>query len=127
MGTGGFWIKEWHYSSEEVQKELSKQGEVASKSIPGTITSTSVSTSKASLPEVNEVSLDGEQGIKALGVSWNPQSDTIRFEVKKTRETLHKVNYPVQHLEAVLSVRLSIGSSYKGEDRTPRNLEIEEI
>ena len=53
---------------------------------------------------------------------WHHQ---IRSEIE-TRETLHKVNHPVQYLEAVLSVRLSIGSSYKGEDRTPRNLEIEE-
>ena len=42
--------------------------------------------SKESLSKVNEVSLHGEQGIKALGVSWNPQSDTIRFEVKLKQE-----------------------------------------
>lgn len=35
---------------------------------------------------MNEVSLNGEQGIKALGVSWNPQSNTIRFKVKLKQE-----------------------------------------
>ena len=86
MGTGRFQIKEWHCSSEEVRRELSKQDKLASKSNPGPLPIQVVYMSKESLSKVNEVSLDGEQSIKALGVSLNPQGDTIRFEIKLKQE-----------------------------------------
>ena len=36
----------------------------------------------APAPDANQVSLDGEPGVKTLGVSWKPNTDTINFDVK---------------------------------------------
>ena len=33
------------------------------------------------LPTASEVSLEKEEGLKTLGVSWNPASDTINFKM----------------------------------------------
>ena len=122
LSTGGFRIKEWHCSSEEVQMELSKQDKLASKSNPRSITSTTVSMSKESLSEVNEVSIDGEQGIKALGVSWNPQSDSIRFEVKLKKKTPYTKRVILSNisrlfdplgLTSVVTIKAKIGEIWK--------------
>ncbi len=40
-------------------------------------------------PDVNKVSLDREDGVKTLGVSWNPRSDTINFEAKSNNTELY--------------------------------------
>ena len=82
LSTGGFRIKEWHCSSEKVREKLFKGNEIKFKSDPGPLSSNDVSIPKERFPETSQVNLDGEQGIKALGVSWNPLNDTIKFEVK---------------------------------------------
>jgi hypothetical protein len=73
LGTGSFRIKEWQCSSRQLQERLSKGDKSAGNS--------KVLEHKES-PDENQVSLDGEPGVKTLGVSWKPTTDTINFEVK---------------------------------------------
>jgi hypothetical protein len=39
--------------------------------------------------EANDVSLDKEKGVKTLGVSWNPNEDTIYFQIKFKRTDVY--------------------------------------
>jgi hypothetical protein len=41
------------------------------------------------ISDVDKVNLDREDGVKTLGVSWNPKSDTINFEVKSNNTELY--------------------------------------
>ena len=79
LSTGSFQIKEWHCSSERLQERLSKRSESAPNS--------KVFQPQESL-DANQISLDGEPGVKTLGVSWKPNLDTINFEVKLNEKEL---------------------------------------
>ncbi|XP_028399260.1 uncharacterized protein LOC114522717 [Dendronephthya gigantea] len=85
LNTGSFPIKEWHCSSKEVRDRVSKVTKVTSQLNPVSLPTTETSNPKESVKENNQFNLDGEQGVKALGVSWNPVTDTIHFEVKVTQ------------------------------------------
>ena len=39
--------------------------------------------------EANDVSLDKEKGVKTLSVSWNPNADTIYFQIKFKRTDVY--------------------------------------
>ncbi|XP_028403964.1 uncharacterized protein LOC114526564 [Dendronephthya gigantea] len=85
LNTGSFPIKEWHCSSKKVRDCVSKGTKVTSQLNPVSLPTTETSNPKESVKENNQFNLDGEQGVKALGVSWNPVTDTIHFEVKVTQ------------------------------------------
>jgi transposase InsO family protein len=74
LSTGSFKIKEWHCSSDQLQERLSERSELAPNS--------KVVEPQRESPDANQVSLDGEPGVKTLGVSWKPNTDTINFDVK---------------------------------------------
>ena len=66
--TGSFQIKEWLSSSNAVQQSLnSYQKNLNMKSHLTT-----------------PVTMDGEKGVKTLGVGWNPRTDVLSFAVKET-------------------------------------------
>ena len=47
------------------------------------------------LPIASEISWDREEGVKKFGVSSNPASDTINFEVKLRRSSaINERSYP---------------------------------
>ncbi|XP_028408499.1 uncharacterized protein LOC114531055 [Dendronephthya gigantea] len=73
LGEGGFNIKEWHCSSPELQQTVNAKR--------------MKKTQDQISPSSSEVNLDKQSGIKALGVSWNPMSDTIHFQVQLKRTT----------------------------------------
>ena len=74
LSTGSFKIKEWHCSSDQLQERLSERSELAPNS--------KVVEPQRESPDANQASLDGEPGVKTLGVSWKPNTDTINFDVK---------------------------------------------
>ena len=74
LSTGSFKIKEWHCSPDQLQERLSERSELAPNS--------KVVEPQRESPDANQVSLDGEPGVKTLGVSWKPNTDTINFDVK---------------------------------------------
>ena len=82
LNTSGFKIKEWYCSSAQLQDQMEK--EMSMKSNSDSASSNTVSLSKEESPAVSNVNLDGEGGVKTLGVSWNPNTDTINFEVKSS-------------------------------------------
>ena len=68
LATGSFQIKEWLSSSNAVQQSLnSYQKNLNMKSHLTT-----------------PVTMDGEKGVKTLGVGWNPRTDVLSFAVKET-------------------------------------------
>lgn len=73
LDTDSFKIKEWIWSSEIVLNELS-QVSLKKPDEEKSVESTAVPTA---------VHLDGEKGIKTLGVGWNPQTDVLSFAVKE--------------------------------------------
>ena len=76
LQTGSFKIKEWYCSSETVRQQLHSSG-----------------TDTHSCPEMTDVTLDGENDIKTLGIVWNPGTDVLRFVVKDINiETFTKRN-----------------------------------
>ena len=88
LATGSFKIKEWFVSSsvEEVQDVQSPVDELQTQSVQCSETKNSkesVTEPSKESTKSNEVNLDGEEGIKTLGVKWNPQSDKFSFSVKK--------------------------------------------
>ena len=84
LDTGGFRIKEWHCSSKQVRDTLSKRSEPASVQNQDHIRAGNVPKPVAEFTDTNQVDLDGEQGVKTLGVSWNPN-----FQVKLSQEEFH--------------------------------------
>ena len=77
LATGSFKIKEWIPSSQVVLNELAQAAlRKPDKEKPD------------ESPVVpTAVSLDGERGVKTLGVGWNPQTDVLSFDVKETNVT----------------------------------------
>ena len=77
------------------------------------------------ITRTNEVNLDGEEGIKTLGVKWNPQSDKFSFSVKKInneealtkRTALSRISRVFDPLGLVSVITI------KARSRSPRNLE----
>ena len=73
LDTGSFKIKQWISSTEIVLNELlqvSSKKPDEEKSVESTAVPTAVH-------------LDGEKGVKTLGVGWNPQTDVLSFAVKE--------------------------------------------
>ena len=73
LDTGSFKIKDWISSPEIVLNELS-QVSLKKPDEEKSVESTAVPTA---------VHLDGEKGVKTLGVGWNPQTDVFSFAVKE--------------------------------------------
>ena len=74
LDTGSFKIRERLSSSKDALKELTHE---------------SVMESRREIPNVKSnsdspVNLDGEKGVKTLGVRWDPQADVFSFAVKET-------------------------------------------
>ena len=89
LKTGGFRIKEWHCSSKKLRECLTKEGRPSSQQPPESPLVNNVSKPIEDPSDTNQVHLDGEQGVKALGVSWNPSTDTINFQVKLSEKEVH--------------------------------------
>ena len=73
LDTGSFKIKQWISSTEIILNELlqvSSKKPDEEKSVESTAVPTAVH-------------LDGEKGVKTLGVGWNPQTDVLSFAVKE--------------------------------------------
>ena len=84
LAESGFTIKEWHCSSPELQVIVNKERDIdSSKKVQPT---TAQQPNEDAPPSSTEINLDKQDGIKALGVSWNPRSDAIHFQIqlKKT-------------------------------------------
>ena len=81
LDTGGFRIKEWHCFSKELQVAINERSIPVQQQNPDSPIVNNV----LMIPErydSNQINLDGEQGVKTLGLSWNPTTDTINFQVK---------------------------------------------
>ena len=101
LNSSGFKIKEWNTSSAQLQAQLEDRrremiasgsdvsSEVVSKPREDSVPRNVVQKPNEWSPDASKVSLDGEEGIKTLGVSWNPNSDTINFEVKTSSNELY--------------------------------------
>jgi hypothetical protein len=86
LATGSFKIKEWFVSSsvEEMQAE-----NVSSPEEENPDSKDNVIGVNSECTMTKNVNLDGEEGIKTLGVNWNPQTDKFSFSVKEIKiETL---------------------------------------
>ena len=75
LDTGSFKIKEWLSSSKDVLKALTHESVMESCQDTPSVKSDSDS----------PVDLDGEKGVKMLGVGWDPQADVLSFAVKETK------------------------------------------
>lgn len=75
LKTGSFKIKEWLSSSKDVLKALTQESVMESHQDTRSVKSDSDS----------PVDLDGEKGVKTLGVGWDPQADVLSFAVKETK------------------------------------------
>ena len=75
LDTGSFKIKEWLSSSKDVLKALTQESVMESHQDTRSVKSDSDS----------PVDLDGEKGVKTLGVGWDPQADVLSFAVKETK------------------------------------------
>ena len=74
LDTGSFKIKEWLSSSKDALKKLTHESVMEScQEIPDVKTNSD-----------SPVNLDGDKGVKPLGVGWNPQADVLSFPVKET-------------------------------------------
>lgn len=73
LDTSSFKIKEWISSSEIVLNKLS-QVSLKKPDAEKSVESTAVLTA---------VHLDGEKGVKTLGIGWNSQTDILSFAVKE--------------------------------------------
>ena len=82
LETCGFRIKEWHCSSKQLQVILNERNRPDQEQTPDSPPANNVSTMPEEHHDANQISLDGEQGVKTLGVSWNPTTHTINFQVK---------------------------------------------
>jgi hypothetical protein len=98
LNTSSFKIKEWSCSSSELRAELSARKTPSNPDTPSDvlpepkedpISQATALKPDERTPDVNKVSLDREDGVKTLGVSWNPRSDTINFEVKSNITELY--------------------------------------
>ena len=89
LKTGGFQIKEWHCSSKELKECLNREERPSSKQPPDSPSANNVSKPMGDRSDANQVHLDGEQGVKTLGVSWNPSTDTINFQVKVSEKAIY--------------------------------------
>ena len=89
LKTGGFRIKEWHCSSKKLRVCLNKEGRPSSQQPPESPLANNISKPIEDPSDANQVHLDGEQGVKALGVSWNPSTDTINFQVKLSEKEIY--------------------------------------
>ena len=74
LSTGSFQNKEWHCFSEQLRERLSERRALSA--------ANSKVLEHQESPDTNQVNLDGEPGMKTFGVSWEPSTDTINFEVK---------------------------------------------
>ena len=82
LDTGGFRIKEWHCSSKQLQVILNERNRPNQQQTPDSPPANNVSIMPEEHHDANQINLDGEQGVKTLGVSWNLTTDTINFQVK---------------------------------------------
>jgi hypothetical protein len=98
LNASGFKIKEWNCSSSQLRAQLnerknSSNPDTSSDVIPepkeDSISQTTALKPDERTPDVDKVNLDREDGVKTLGVSWNPKSDTINFEVKSNNTELY--------------------------------------
>ena len=72
---------EWHCCSKELQVTLNERSIPVQQQNPDFPTANNV----LMIPErhnTNQINLDVEQQVKTLGLSWNPTTDTINFQVK---------------------------------------------
>ncbi len=89
LETGGFRIKEWHCSSKKLHESLNREGRPSSSQPPDSPSASNVPEPVGDRSDTNQVHLDGEQGVKTLGVSWNPNTDTINFQVKISEKEIY--------------------------------------
>ena len=80
LATGSFKIKEWFVSSsvEEMQAE-----NVSSPEEENPDSKVNVTGANSECRTTKNVNLDGEEGIKTLGVNWDPQTDRFSFSLRK--------------------------------------------
>ncbi|XP_028404102.1 uncharacterized protein LOC114526780 [Dendronephthya gigantea] len=83
LNASGFKIKEWHCSCQQLQQDKNETHNDTSSSL------SNQAPERQKKQKENEVSLDKEKGIKTLSVSWNPQADTIYFQIKFKRTGLY--------------------------------------
>ena len=67
------------------------------------------------------VNLDGEKGVKTLGVGWNPPTDVLSFAVKETNIT-KQTSHPIKYLEVVRPPWFSLSCHDKGKDSVAGHL-----
>jgi hypothetical protein len=89
LKTGGFRIKEWHCSSKKLHESLNREGRPSSSQPPDSPSASNVPELVGDRSDANQVHVDGEQGVKTLGVSWNPNTDTINFQVKISEKEIY--------------------------------------
>ena len=89
LNGGGFEIKEWHCSSQQLRAlvDESKSVKAAPNLDPKTPSANPEVNEKPA--EIHEVNLDGESGVKTLGVSWNPNSDTLNIQIQFKRANIY--------------------------------------
>ncbi|CAB4031846.1 hypothetical protein BSL78_11130 [Paramuricea clavata] len=88
LATGSFKIREWFVSSsvQEMQAENVSSPEEENPDFKDNVIG-----ENSECTTTKNVNLDGEEGIKTLGVTWNPQTDKFSFSVKEIKiETLTK-------------------------------------
>ena len=73
LATGSFKIKEWLTSEDEVVSHLAQD----------TVANPDEGESPAKTNRISLVNLDGEKGVKTLGIARDPQRDVLSFTVKK--------------------------------------------
>ena len=92
LATGSFKIKEWISSSQNVLNQLSRAA----------LRKPDEEKPDESPVVPTAVNLDGEKGVKTLGVGWNPQTGVSRFDVKETNiAKLTKKGCPIQYFKVV--------------------------
>jgi hypothetical protein len=91
LNASGFNIKEWHCSSKQLQVTTAEGNKKETRPIDTNPHPTNqVPGKEEGKHEVNDVSLDKEKGVKTLGVSWNPNADTIYFQIKFKRTDVYR-------------------------------------
>ena len=82
LDTGGFRIKDWHCSSKQLQVTLNERSRPVQQQNPDSLAASNVLMTPDEQHDADQINLDGEQGVKTLGLSWNSTTDTINFQVK---------------------------------------------
>ena len=90
LNGGGFKIKEWHCSSQQLRALVDESKSVkATPKLDPEMPSTNPEVNQKQA-EIHKVNLDRESSVKTLRVSWNPNSDTLNFQIQFKRVNTYK-------------------------------------